>query len=168
MQRAYCAHCDQVDTGRDPSLRGLKLGKGSARRVAALVVQGKDESAIIKRLGMSAAGAKAQLDLISRQAQARYANTPPSVAGGWQPITTASGYVVAVGKQTRGNRVVEWVPPGGPPLSSVVVTNIHEPPSTNGMATWLATLLAPAGQSAQEIERRLWIAMAHTNRWIQD
>lgn len=167
-QRAYCAQCDQVDSGRHPSLRGLKLGRGTAKRVAALVVQGLDEIAIIKRLGMSVEGAKRQLDLVVSQAQTRYAQAPPMVASGWQPITTPGGYIVAVGKQGNSFRILGWVEPGGTTLSSVVGSNTDDPPPSTGMAVWLTNLLAPGGQDIEEIERRLWIALAQTNRWIKD
>lgn len=149
-------------------MRGLKLGKGTAKRVAALVVQGLDESAIIERLGMSTAGAKAQLDLIIREAQTRFAQGKPAIAGGWQAISTAGGYNVAVGEQRNSYRILGWVAPGRGTLSSVIGLNAANPPSATGMATWLSRLLVPGGQNNQEIERRLWIAMAHTNRWIKD
>lgn len=125
--------------------------------------------AILRRLEMSAAGAEGQMDWIVEHAQSRYDQAHPSVGSGWQAITTAGGYLVAVGKQTRGFRVLDWVPPeNNDSLSAVVGANAINPPQPDGMADWLTKMLRPTGQDWTAIEQRLWIAMAYTNRWIRD
>ena len=168
-QRARCIRCARTDSGRPENLRGLKLGAGTQKCVAALVVQGFSEVTIIDRLKMSPAGAKGQMDWIVKQAQDRYAQEHPGVGSGWRSIATPSGYIVAVGKQTRGFRIVDWVPQENRGLLEAVVgANTADPPKPDGMSGWLAKVLGPTGHGWEEIEQRLWIAMAHTNRWIKD
>lgn len=124
--------------------------------LASQVMTGATTQRMAQALKADEQSVRSMLFAWATRAQEMNSRQPP-MDGSRRVDCAVGGYFVSVGI-ARGKmfRIIEWMPYAAGPLSDSGVSKERD---------WVATLIGGGKGDQQEVEARLWVALARSNGW---